>query len=61
MARLPPCSPLVTTDRPTHHIGRVTPAAGGCCFLVGTGLVAGAVHIAMLVIGRIVLGFGVGE
>jgi len=39
---------------------KATMMAGGACFLVGTGLVAGAVHIAMLVTGRIVLGFGVG-
>jgi sugar porter (SP) family MFS transporter len=34
--------------------------AGGFCFLVGTALVAGAVHMAMLVLGRMVLGLGVG-
>lgn len=39
---------------------KLTMLAGGLCFLVGTGLVAGAVHTAMLVVGRVVLGFGVG-
>jgi MFS family permease len=39
---------------------KATMMAGGACFLAGTGLVAGAVHVAMLVVGRIVLGFGVG-
>lgn len=34
--------------------------AGGACFLVGTALVACAVHMAMLVLGRVVLGIGVG-
>jgi hypothetical protein len=44
-----------------NRFGRkMTMLAGGVCFLVGTGLVAGAVHIAMLVCGRIVLGIGVG-
>jgi len=33
---------------------------GGFCFLVGTALVAGAVHMVMLVLGRMVLGLGVG-
>jgi MFS family permease len=39
---------------------KATMVAGGLAFLVGTALVAGAVHIAMLVLGRIVLGIGVG-
>jgi len=44
-----------------NHWGRrLTMLAGGACFLVGTGLVAGAVHTIMLVVGRIVLGLGVG-
>lgn len=33
----------------------------GCCFLIGAGLNAGAHDLAMLVIGRIFLGFGVGS
>jgi MFS family permease len=33
---------------------------GGFCFLIGTALVALAVHMAMLVLGRVVLGIGVG-
>lgn len=44
-----------------NRFGRkMTMLTGGLCFLVGTGLVAGAVAMPMLVIGRIVLGFGVG-
>ncbi|KAI8470525.1 MAG: general substrate transporter [Monoraphidium minutum] len=39
---------------------KMTMLIGGACFLVGTGLVAGAVALPMLVIGRIILGFGVG-
>ncbi|EFJ17412.1 hypothetical protein SELMODRAFT_271496 [Selaginella moellendorffii] len=33
---------------------------GGCAFLIGAGLNAGAVNLAMLIIGRIMLGVGVG-
>jgi len=33
---------------------------GGFCFLIGTALVTAAVHMVMLVLGRVVLGFGVG-
>ena len=44
-----------------NRFGRkMTMLAGGACFLVGTGLVAGAVATGMLVVGRIVLGIGVG-
>ena len=32
----------------------------GIFFLIGTGIMAGAVHVAMLVVGRVLLGFGVG-
>ena len=32
----------------------------GVCFIVGGALMAGAVDVAMLVVGRIFLGFGVG-
>ena len=32
----------------------------GVCFIIGGGLMAGAVDVAMLVVGRIFLGFGVG-
>lgn len=39
---------------------KVTMMMGGFCFLIGTILVASAFHIAQLVIGRIILGFGVG-
>lgn len=31
------------------------------CFLLGTGLNAGAHNLAMLVVGRILLGFGIGS
>jgi hypothetical protein len=34
--------------------------AGGACFLTGTVLVTLAIHMVMLVLGRIVLGIGVG-
>ncbi len=34
--------------------------AGGLAFLIGTGLLAGAVHISMLFLGRVFLGIGVG-
>ncbi len=33
---------------------------GGLAFLIGTGLLAGAVHISMLFLGRVFLGIGVG-
>lgn len=39
---------------------KATMMAGGACFLGGTALVTFAVHISMLVLGRVVLGFGVG-
>lgn len=39
---------------------KATMVAGGFCFLVGTALVALAMHMAMLVLGRVVLGVGVG-
>jgi hypothetical protein len=49
------------TPRQRRRFGRkMTMLAGGLCFLVGTGLVAGAVAVPMLVVGRVVLGFGVG-
>ena len=35
-------------------------AAGGLAFLIGSGLLAGAVHISMLFLGRVFLGIGVG-
>ena len=34
--------------------------AAGCLFLAGAGLQAGAVNLAMLICGRMVLGCGVG-
>ena len=33
---------------------------GGLLFIIGAALQAGAVHLAMLIVGRIMLGFGVG-
>ena len=39
---------------------RATMLAAGACFLAGAGLTAGAVHVAMLVVGRVALGVGVG-
>lgn len=33
---------------------------GGCTFLAGTAINCGAVNIAMLILGRVLLGFGVG-
>lgn len=39
---------------------RVTMMVGGACFAAGTALMAASYHVAMLVVGRVVLGFGVG-
>jgi sugar porter (SP) family MFS transporter len=39
---------------------KATMMAGGACFLAGTALVTFAMHMAMLVLGRVVLGIGVG-
>ena len=45
----------------TRRFGRrATMAAAGVMFCVGAVLTAGAVHVAMLVVGRICLGLGVG-
>jgi sugar porter (SP) family MFS transporter len=45
----------------TRRAGRrATMAVAGVMFCVGAALTAGAVHVAMLVVGRIMLGFGVG-
>lgn len=45
----------------TRKMGRkFTMFIASICFLIGTGLCAGAQDLAMLVIGRIFLGFGVG-
>lgn len=35
--------------------------AASCLFLIGAGLQAGAINLAMLVVGRVVLGVGVGK
>ncbi len=39
---------------------RTTMVIGGATFLVGSAINAGAVNVAMLILGRILLGFGVG-
>lgn len=45
----------------TRRYGRkATMVAAGACFLVGAGLNAGAQNLAMLIVGRIFLGFGIG-
>ncbi|KAL6650823.1 hypothetical protein ACP70R_009748 [Stipagrostis hirtigluma subsp. patula] len=45
----------------TKRIGRqATMLFGGAMFLAGSAISAGAVHIAMLIIGRMLLGFGMG-
>jgi MFS family permease len=51
---------------PAGHAARmfgrkVTMLVSGCFFLLGAGLQAGAHNLAQLVIGRSILGFGVGE
>jgi len=45
----------------TSRLGRrATMLMAGVAFCLGAGLTAGAVHLAMLVVGRIMLGVGVG-
>jgi MFS family permease len=45
----------------TRAYGRkVSLVFASICFMAGTGLNAGAVNLAMLVVGRILLGFGIG-
>jgi MFS family permease len=39
---------------------KMTMIIGGCCFTAGAALMAPAVHVSMLIIGRVLLGFGVG-
>jgi MFS family permease len=39
---------------------RATMCMGGAAFIIGTVLVASAFHVAQLVIGRLILGVGVG-
>jgi MFS family permease len=39
---------------------KFTMTLAGACFLAGTVIVAAAVHIAMLIVGRLILGLGVG-
>ena len=39
---------------------RRTMTIGGALFIIGAALQAGAVHLAMLIIGRVMLGLGVG-
>ncbi len=40
---------------------QLTMLMAGCFFLVGAGLQAGANSLAQLIVGRTILGFGVGE
>ncbi|PSC76673.1 H(+) hexose cotransporter 2 [Micractinium conductrix] len=45
----------------TQTFGRkITMTVGSIWFLIGTGLCAGAVELAMLIVGRLCLGFGIG-
>ncbi|CAL5224139.1 g6772 [Coccomyxa viridis] len=45
----------------TRALGRRrTMTIGGLLFIIGAALQAGAVHLAMLIVGRVMLGFGVG-
>ncbi|GJN27425.1 hypothetical protein PR202_gb15449 [Eleusine coracana subsp. coracana] len=51
----------LVASRVTRRVGRqAVMLAGGTMFLAGSILNAGAVNIAMLIVGRILLGFGVG-
>jgi predicted MFS family arabinose efflux permease len=40
---------------------QVTMIGASCLFLVGAGIQAGAMNLTMLVLGRVILGLGVGE
>lgn len=51
----------LVASRLTATLGRKnTMVLGGCTFLVGAAINGGAANIAMLILGRILLGFGVG-
>jgi MFS family permease len=51
----------LAASRVTRTVGRqAIMLIGGVLFLVGSAINAGAVNIAMLIIGRMLLGFGVG-
>ncbi|KAJ8747424.1 hypothetical protein K2173_001003 [Erythroxylum novogranatense] len=51
----------LVASRLTAAVGRKnTMVLGGCTFLAGAAINGGAVNIAMLILGRILLGFGVG-
>lgn len=51
----------LVASRLTTTLGRKnTMVLGGCTFLVGAAINGGAANIAMLILGRILLGFGVG-
>lgn len=66
----PPCAYLRRTSAHAQHAlhahprctcaAQTTMTAGSIFFLIGVGLTSGAVEIAMLVIGRLMLGFGIG-
>ncbi len=46
----------------TRRMGRkITMLIASIFFLVGSGINAGAVNVAMLIVGRILLGFGIGS
>jgi len=53
-------SALVGMFTSSRYGRKMTMMLGGLCFLIGTALVASAYSTAQLVIGRVVLGFGVG-
>jgi MFS transporter, SP family, sugar:H+ symporter len=51
----------LVASRVTRTVGRqAVMLVGGVLFLVGSAINAGAVNIAMLILGRMLLGFGVG-
>lgn len=51
----------LVASRVTRTVGRqAVMLIGGVLFLVGSAINAGAVNVAMLIIGRMLLGFGVG-
>ncbi|OUZ99334.1 Sugar/inositol transporter [Macleaya cordata] len=51
----------LVASRVTRSMGRkATMVLGGCTFLIGAAINGAAVNIAMLILGRIMLGFGVG-
>lgn len=53
-------SSLVASPITRNYGRRVSIICGGMSFLVGAALDASAVNLAMLILGRIMLGFGIG-